>query len=117
MAIVENETKIQEKKSKTTKEVILYRIYPDIYHTIDNKNHTVEFEVSLPGIKKEDISLKVLPTWFNLVGRKGQMEYSANKSFGVEIVPEKTKAKYEHGLLKITAYIRDPFENAKEIQL
>ena len=45
------------------------------------------------------------------------MQYNANQSFGVEIVPEKTEAKYDHGLLHITAYMRDPLDDAKEIEL
>ena len=63
------------------------------------------------------ISLKVLPTWFNLTGTYGNMEYSANQSWGIEVVPEKTEAKYENGLLRITAKIKDPYEDAVELKL
>jgi HSP20 family molecular chaperone IbpA len=96
---------------------IYYRVYPDISRRISHEEKTVELEISLPGVHKEDIKLKALPTWFHLEARRGQMEYNANKSWGFEIIPENTTAKYENGLLKIHATIRDPFVDAKEVVL
>ena len=62
----------------------------------------------LPGVAKEDIRLKALNGWFNLSAQRGQMDYAANQNWGKEIVPEKTTAKYNNGLLSITAFIRNP---------
>lgn len=116
MALVENkQSEVMQEQSN--KDEIYYRVYPDMRRRIDYKNRTVHFEVSLPGVKKEHIELKTLPTWFYLSGSRGHMQYNANQSFGVEIVPEKTEAKYDHGLLHITAYMRDPLDDAKEIEL
>jgi len=95
----------------------LYRVYPDMERRVDYELKTVSIEIHTPGVKKNAIKLKALPTWFHFEARKGNMIYSANMSWGVEIVPEKTSAKYENGLLVITAYIRDPLDGAKEVQL
>lgn len=108
MAIVE---------SKTKKNEIYYRIFPDMSRKIDYKNRIIEYEISLPGVLKENIEVKALPGWFHLSAKRNHIEYSANQSFGKEIVPDKTTAKYENGLLKIIAHIRDPFDGAREIQL
>ena len=116
MAIVESKTnKMQE--SESNEEEIYYHVFPDMRRNIDYKNRIINFEINLPGVKKENIKLKVLPKWFNIPGQRGHIAYSANQSFGKEIIPEKTTAKYENGLLKITAYIPDPYEGAKLVEL
>jgi HSP20 family molecular chaperone IbpA len=116
MAIVEKHSdSLQQLEESSDK--VLYRVYPDISRRIDHEDRNVGVEISLPGVPKESIGLKALPTWFHLEARRGQMEYNANKSWGFEIIPEKTTAKYENGLLRIHATIRDPLDDAKEVAL
>ena len=103
---------IVEKDKKST---IRYRAYPDIHRYNDHDKKTIEIEISLPGVEKEEIKLKALDGWFKIEARRDDLLYSANYSWGAEIVPNKTEAKYHQGLLKITAYIRDPLDGAKEI--
>ena len=117
MALVEN-TKPKAMEEKTDEEnEIYYRAYPDMKRRLNYKDKIVEIEVSMPGVKKENISLKALPTWFHLQAKRGHMEYNANQSFGREIIPEKTEAQYENGLLKIVAHLKDPMADAKQVQL
>ncbi len=114
MAMIEkkkDKSEVAEKKEQK----IRYRAYPDISTYVDYEKRTVEVEISLPGVAKDQISLKALPTWFYINAPRDEIEYTANYSWGIEIVPEKTKAKYFNGLLRITAYIKDPLESAKEI--
>ncbi len=118
MALIESEKKeIEETDKKTNIESKLkYQVFPDLSRRINSRNKTVSIEVSLPGVKKENISVKALPTWFNIVGSYGNIEYSANQSWGAEIIPNKTKAKYDNGLLRITAFFKDPYEDAVEVK-
>lgn len=116
MAIVEKQTETLQNQEENDN-ITYYRVYPEIYRRINHEEKKVELEIALPGVKKENIKLKSLPTWFHLEARRGQMEYNANKSWGYEIVPEKTTAQYENGLLRIHATIRDPLEDAKEVVL
>jgi len=116
MAIVENKPSSIE-ESKAGKDEYTYRVYPDIFRTLDYDSRAVDIEVNLPGVAKADITLKALPEFFHVEGKRGHMIYSANYSWGVEIVPEKTTAKYENGLLKIHAVIRNPMDSAKEISI
>ncbi|MHA1518633.1 MAG: Hsp20/alpha crystallin family protein [Promethearchaeota archaeon] len=118
MALVENkQSEAMQEQAEQKDNEIYYRVYPEMRRRINYKDKTVHFEAALPGVKKENIELKALSTWFHLIGSRGHMEYSANQSFGIEIVPEKTEAKYEEGLLHITAHIRDPLDDAKLIDL
>ena len=97
----------------------LYKIYPEIYRHINYPDGTVQIEVILLGVKKEDIVVKALPTWLHLSAMRpsDNVEYAANVSFGFEIVPEETTAEYSNGLLKIHAKISDPLSHAKEVAL
>ena len=118
MAIIESESK--ESNNNENSEVdqenkIYYRVFPDMTSRIDYENRKIEVEVSLPGVVKQNIELKVLPTWFHLKANRNHIEYGANQCFGKKVIPEKTTAKYENGLLKITAHIKDPFDGAREI--
>jgi len=114
MAIVENKPKNMV-KSNDGKDESTYRVYPDIFRKIDYDGRAVDIEVSLPGVAKSDIVLKALPEFFRVEGKRGHVLYTANYTWGVEIVPEKTTAKYENGLLRIHAIIRNPMDDAKEI--
>lgn len=119
MALVENkDSEVMQKKENNQKDnEVYYRIFPDMKRRIDYDDRIVKFEISLPGVPKQNIQLKALPTWFHLKARRGHMEYSANQSFGVKIVPEKTEAKYENGLLKIIAHLENPMDKATKISL
>jgi HSP20 family molecular chaperone IbpA len=114
MAMIEKKKEKGEIEEKQKSE-IKYRAYPDISTYVDYSNRTVNVEISLPGVSKDDISLKALPSWFFISAPRDEIEYTANYSWGVEIVPEKTTAKYNNGLLKVTAHIKDPLDGAKEI--
>ena len=107
-----------ERTKDEEKEKDFYKVYPRIYRSIDYNDKTVTIELSIPGVSKENIEIKVRPTWFHLsaVRPEEKVEYAANQNFGVEIVPENTTAEYFQGLLKIKAKIRDPLDNAKEIK-
>ncbi len=109
-AEMKEEEEIDEKKD-------VYRVFPDIDRAISHDEGVVDIQIALPGVKKQNITLKALPTWFHLNAHRGQIEYSANQDWGVEVVPEKTKAKYDNGLLQIKGYIKDPFEGATEVKL
>jgi len=107
------------KRDKDYKDETLYQIFPRIYRDTDYDSKKVTVEMSIPGVKMEDIELKVLPSWFHVsaVRPKDKVEYAANVNFGIDIVPEKTTAEYYHGLLKIHATIHDPLDDAKEVPL
>ncbi|MHA1672174.1 MAG: Hsp20/alpha crystallin family protein [Promethearchaeota archaeon] len=118
MALVENkQSEAMQETAEQKDNEIYYRVYPDMRRRMNYKDKTVHFDVSMPGVKKENIELKALSTWFHITGSRGHMQYSANQAFGFEIAPEKTEAKYDQGLLHITAHIRDPLDDAKEIEI
>jgi HSP20 family molecular chaperone IbpA len=115
MEVVEKKKK--ELKENDGKDQIRYRVHPDIYKSINYTEKKVDIEVALPGVKKEDIKLKALPTWFKLSATRNSVEFAANSSFGIEVIPDKTSAEYSNGLLKIHAIVKDPLDSAVEIEI
>jgi len=113
MTMVEKKEEIQTKGKKSEP---IYRIYPDMNIDVNYNKKVVEVEIALPGVSKENITLKALPTWFQLVAKRENIEYCADQSWGVDIVPEKTTAEYSNGLLKVHAVIKDPLDGAKEFK-
>ena len=116
MEVVEKK-KEELKEMDGNKDQIRYRVHPDIYKSINHAEKEVDVEVALPGVKKENIILKALPTWFKLSATRNSVEFAANTSFGIEVIPDKTTAEYSNGLLKIHAVVKDPLDSAVEVEL
>jgi HSP20 family molecular chaperone IbpA len=96
-----------------------FRTYPEIRRYVNYAQKDVQVEISLPGVRKEDILLQALPDWFHLsAARQGDnLLYTANFNWGVEVNYDQVTADYNNGLLKIWAPIRDPLERAQEVEL
>jgi len=106
--------KIQER----SKESIQYRLIPDHYTNIDPSSGEWQIEIHLPGIKKEEISLRVLPDLFDLQAKRSDKNlYCLTEYFPYEISTDSIQAKYENGLLFIKGKIKDPMEKAFEIKI
>jgi len=117
MAIVESKPNEVQNKAEDSKSETYYRVFPDIFRKMDYAGRSVDIEISLPGVPKENITLKALPEFFHVEGKRDQVLYTAEYPWGAEVVPEKTTAKYEYGLLRIHAVIRNPMDDAKQIAL
>lgn len=93
-----------------------YIIVPDLSRDVDYIQRSVDFEVSLPGVREENILLRILPEVFDLIALRDKVIYRTNYSFGANIIPDKTTASYSDGLLKIHATIHDKLDDAREIK-
>jgi len=107
MAVVE--------QSKNINQEVRYRIYPEIDSKVDYRNRTIDIEIALPGVAKEDIQLKFLPDWFYINAKRNEIEYSGSFNLGTTVIPQKTTAKYTNGLLKVHAIIANPMDSAKTL--
>jgi HSP20 family protein len=67
------------------------------YH--DDKEFTIE--VSLPGVKKEDVTVDVTSDGFCVEAPREDFEYSSCYTLAHEIDPTKAKAKFASGLLTL----------------
>jgi len=92
-----------EEKIKTAPEVCAYA---------DDEHATMNIEITIPGVKKEDITLKMHEDSFYLSALRDEIEYVSALAFCCPVKPDKAKAKYENGLLKIEVPFKDPMEDA-----
>ncbi len=77
-----------------------------VFH--DDKNGRLKIELELPGVDKKDISLEMMKEGFCLSAPRGEdVEYSGCFWLAHEVIPDKTEAKYESGLLTIFAPMKD----------
>jgi len=92
-------------------------LFPDFSRDINYTEKSIDIEITLPGVKEENILLRVLPDVFDLMALREKITYRANYGFGGNIIPEKTTAIYNDGLLKIHAIIHDRLDDAREVKI
>ena len=77
----------------------------------------IRIEVPLPGVKKGDISLKLNEESLFLIAPRDDVRYVTAMAIFCPIVPGKAEAKYENGLLRITAPFKDTMDSPLKIDV
>jgi len=85
---------------------------PCVCVTHDDHNGRLNIEMELPGVEKKDIKLDMKKDGFCISAPRGEdTEYSGCFWLAHEVLPDKAEAKYESGLLRIFAPIKDWEQN------
>lgn len=92
-------------------------IRPELCAWYDEENNRYDIDVELPGVKKEDIELKVVTGAFMLDAKKGDVVYHGDYSFCCPVNVDKTSAVYDNGLLNILVPLKEPFADARKIEI
>jgi HSP20 family molecular chaperone IbpA len=93
------------------------KVAPTVTSYVDDNHETLTIEVSLPGVAKKDIRVRMHDDSFNLTAARDDLEYVTTLSFCCPVSPEKAHAEYNNGLLRITAPFRDVMEGAVEVSV
>jgi len=93
------------------------KMSPQICAYSDNKEKNLNIEIELPGVKKENIKLKMEETGFHIDAKKEDVEYLGNFALCCPILPKRAKAQYQEGLLKVVVPYKETFEKAMEISI
>jgi HSP20 family protein len=92
-----------------------FRVTPDVCTYMSEDEHTLNIQVSIPGVKKDDIRLRMLDDSFSLTAPGNDVEYVAASAFCCPVKANEAQANYEDGCLKIVVPLKNPFENAVEV--
>ena len=90
---------------------------PDVCSYVNEENDTLHMEVALPGVRREDISLRLKEDSFYLSAPRGDLEYVTTGNFCCPMDITGTDAKYENGLLQIEVPFKDPMAEAVTVQV
>ena len=93
------------------------KVAPEVCSYVDDEHTMITIEVSLPGVSKNDINLKMHEDSFNLIAPREEFDYVTTLSMCCPVDPNRAKAKYANGLLKIEAPFKDPMEDAVKVQI
>ena len=93
------------------------RITADVCSCVDEDDNSLILEFDLPGVKKEDIDLKMQKDSFALRASRGEMEYVNASVLCCPVLPEKAASSYENGVLTVTVPFKDPATDMIEVKI
>ena len=96
----------------------MVKMTPDVLSCSDDKGN-MEIQINLPGVKKEDIELKMVAEGFFIRAKREEtgVEYAGTYAFWCPVVPQKAVARYCEGkLIVIVPYLESSEVVNVEIQ-
>jgi len=93
------------------------RIAADFCSYVTEDDSALHMEFTIPGVKRENIKLKLQEDSFSLSALRDDTEYVSTGSFCCPVNAKDSHADYENGLLKLDIPFKDPWEGAVEIPI
>ena len=91
---------------------------PNICVYPDEATETMNIEVELPGMDKENITFNIYENGFYLVAKKKGLKYMASYALASPVKPEGALAKYVNGLLTVNVpYKKALFDKGVQVQI
>ena len=91
------------------------KIAPNTVAYADGENRKLIVEFAIPGAPTDSIDLRLLPDSIHLTAPAGEIEYVAAEALAWQVKPDKAKAIYTNGLLRVEVPFKDPMEDAVKV--
>jgi HSP20 family molecular chaperone IbpA len=93
------------------------KVTPDICSYVDEEHLKMNLEISLPGVKKENIRLRMHEDSLNIFAPREDFDYASSVAFCCPVKPGEARSTYENGLLKVEVPFKDLMEDAVDVQV
>ena len=83
------------------------KLAPNIFSYLDFEHSDLHMEISLGGVKKEDITLRLNDENFYIRAPQDDFEYVTSMRFYRPVKASEARANFEYGILKVIIPLKD----------
>lgn len=93
------------------------KVSPEVCSYVDDEHTILTIEISIPGVEKKNINLRMHEDSMNLRASRGDIEFVSTLSFCCPVNHNKAEATYRNGQLIISAPFKDAMEGAVKVEI